>query len=228
MKQKKQVPVMLLVLFTLIVLGVNNYPFIKHNGAGSGYGGGGEGTGEGSSIKSSECHSIEYYIMKGGTYYLEANSHIQALLKLVEQKELYGIDYYRVQLEVYYASINMQRAKQTYERLIDAAESTPYNPVFQARLSAFDYDTFGQEMGFNPVLFDLVRQHLQNGDITGLFKRTYTDMTVMIDLLNRIRDSVYQYRVPLISIFRQLNEQQALTSVFGSYAAGVFQEINQK
>jgi hypothetical protein len=85
-----------------------------------------------------------------------------------------------------------------------------------------------EKNGFNPVLFDLVRHYLQNGDITGMFKRTYADLTGMIDILNKIRESVSRYGLPGISLFRQLNEKQALASVFGSYAAGLFDRINKK
>jgi hypothetical protein len=85
-----------------------------------------------------------------------------------------------------------------------------------------------EKNGLNLVIFNLVRNYLQNGDITGMFKRTYADVTVILDLLVNIRDSVYQYRLPSISLFRQLNESQALASVFGSYTARVFQRINKK
>jgi hypothetical protein len=214
----------LMVSFTAIIFVLNVYPFIYLNGAGSGYGSGGEGESPG--IQAIEDQSIEYYIMVAGTYYLEANTQVQILLKLVEQQEIQGVNYTEVQLVVNRAHNYMQMAKETYERLIRKAEATPYNETVLAELRDFDYDSFMEKNGFNPVLFDLVRQHLQNGDITGMFKRTCSDVTGMIDVLNKIRENVSQYRLPEISIFRQLNEKQALASVFGSYAARVFSEIH--
>jgi hypothetical protein len=225
MKHKQSIFTVLLVTFTAVIFVLNVYPFIKHNGAGGGYGGGGDDGSTG--IQSIDYQSIEYYIQAAGTYYLEANSHLQTLLKLVEQQEIHGVNYFEMQFVVNRALYNMQMAKQTYEQLIRKAEATPYNENFLAQLREFDYDSFMQKNSLNPVLFDLVRQYLQNGDITGMFKRTYADVTVMIDLLVNIRDSVYQYGLPGISLFRQLNEKQALTSVFGSYTARVFSEIHR-
>jgi hypothetical protein len=227
MKPKQKFSVILLVIFSLMVLEVNGHPYINHNGAGGGYGGSAEAYSYGLSIQALDNNSIEYYIMKAGTYYLEANSHIQSLLKLVEQQELYGIDYFRMQLEVYFALNNMKQAKENYRLLIDTAESTPYNEVFLAKLRDFDYDAFEQANEFNAILFSLVRRHLQNGDITGLFKVTYADIIGMIEKLTIIRDSVNQFCLPDISVFRHLNENQALSSIFGSYAACIFQQINQ-
>ena len=224
MKHKQTIFTVLLVTFTAVIFVLNAHPFIKHNGAGGGYGDGGDDGSTG--IQSVDYQSIEYYIQSGGTYYLEANSQVQTLLKLVEQQEIHGVNYFEMQLKVNRAFYYMQMAKQTYEQLIRKAETTPYNENFLAQLRDFDYDSFMQKNSLNPILFDLVRQYLQNGDITGMFKRTYADVTVMIDLLVNIRDSVYQYGLPGISLFRQLNERQALSSVFGSYAARVFSEIH--
>lgn len=224
MKHKQSIFTVLLVTFTAVIFVLNAYPYINLNGAGSGYGEGGDDDSTG--IQSVDYQSIEYYIQAGGTYYLEANSQVQTLLKLVEQQDIHGVNYFEMQFVVNRALYNMQMAKQTYEQLIRKAENTPYNENFLAQLREFDYDSFMQKNSLNPVLFDLVRQYLQNGDITGMFKRTYADVTVMIDLLVNIRDSVYQYGLPGISLFRQLNEKQALSSVFGSYTARVFSEIN--
>ncbi len=223
MKHKHRIFLVLLVLFTAIIFAVNVYPYINFNGVGGGYGSGGQGESPG--IQSVESQSIEYYIQAAATYYLEANSHIQTLLKLVEQQDLQGIDYNKLQSEVKRALVSMQMARDTYGQLIRKAEATPYNETVLVKLRDFDYESFMEKNGLNPILFGLVRQYLQNGDITGMFKRTHADVTVMIDLLVKIRDIVSQYRLPDISLFRQLNETQALSSVFGSYAARVFSEI---
>ena len=223
MKQKHRIFTGLLAAFTAIIFVGNVYPFINFNGAGGGYGSSGQGESPG--IQAVEYQSIEYYIQAAGTYYLEGNSHIQTLLKLVEQQDLHGIDYSMLQSEIKRALVSMQMAKDTYGQLIRKAEATPYNETVLLQLRDFDYESFMEKNGLNPVLFNLARQYLQNGDITGMFKRTHADVTVMIDLLVKIRDIVSQYSLPYISLFRQLNETQALSSVFGSYVARVFSEI---
>jgi len=223
MKHKHQIFMVLMVIFTAILFVLNAYPFINHNGAGGGYEGSGEGGSPG--IQAVENQSIEYYIMAAGTYYLESSTQVQILLKLVEQQDIQGINYTEMQSVVNRALDYMQMAKDTYEQLIHKAEATPYNEAFSAKLRDFDYKSFMGKNGLNPILFDLVRLYLQNGDITGMFKRTYADVTGMVELLIKIRETVSQNLMPDISLFRQLNEKQALSSIFGSYAARVFSEI---
>jgi hypothetical protein len=223
MKHKHFIFMFLMMSYTLIIFVLHVYPFINLNGAGGGYDEGGDGDSPG--IQSSQYPTIEYYVQAGGSYYLEANSYVQILLKLVEQQEIQGINYTEMQVTVCKALDYMQMANEIYEQLICKAEATPYNETVLAKLRNFDYESFVQKNGFNPILFDLIRHYLQDGDITGMFKRTCSDARGMIDMMNKIREDVSQYRLPEISIFRQLNEMQALTSVFGSYAARVFSEI---
>lgn len=224
MKHRHFISMVLFISITVIIFELHVYPFINLNGAGGGYDGGGEGESPG--IQSGQYQTIEYYIQAGSSYYLEANSHVQTLLKMVEQQEIQGINYTEMQVVVHRALNYMQMAKEIYERLICKAEATPYNETVLSKLRDFDYESFVQNNGFNPILFDLVRHYLQNGDITGMFKRTCSDVRGMIELINITREAVSQYRLPEISIFRQLNEMQALSSVFGSYAARVFSEIH--
>lgn len=223
MKHKHQIFMVLMVIFTAFLFVLNVYPFIFANGAGGGYEGSSEGGSPG--IQAVADQSVEYYIMTAGTYYLESSTQVQTLLKLVEQQDIQGINYTEMQSVVNRALNDMQMAKDTYEQLIRKAEATPYNEAFSAKLKNFDYESFAVKNSLNPNLFDLVRLYLQNGDITGMFKRTYADVTNMIDILYKIRESVSQNLMPDIGLFRQLNEKQALSSVFGSYAARVFSEI---
>jgi len=224
MKHKHQIFMVLMVIFTAFLFVLNVYPFINFNGGAGGYG---SGEGDSPGIQAVADQSIEYYIMAAGTYYLESSTQVQTLLKLVEQQDIQGVNYTEMQSVVNRALNYMQMAKDTYEQLIRKAEATPYNATFLAKLRDFDYKSFMGKNGLNPVLFDLVRLYLQNGDITGMFKRTYAEVTDMIDILYKIRESVSQYHMPDISLFRQLNEKQALSSIFGSYAARVFQNINE-
>jgi hypothetical protein len=102
---------------------------------------------------------------------------------------------------------------------------TPYNEAVLALLKGFDYDAYMMENGLNKVLFDIVCQHLQSGDITGIFKITRTNYTKIIQLLEAVKKEVYNNKMPGLSIFRQLNENVDNTSTIGSYTARVFSAI---
>jgi hypothetical protein len=203
-------------LCTLLIIGMNAYPFINNNGAGGGYDGGGGG----GIVKYSD--TIEDYIVKGGGYFLKADSDIKIILRMVELQDLQGIDYREMQTVVNSALENMNNAKQTYEALIQKAGITPYNQAVIDILKNFDYGTFRKENGLNSVIFSRVRSFLQMGDITGIFKHTYSRYLEIIVLLDLIKQSVYRYRLPGLSIFWRLNEKSAFTALFGSYVARVF------
>jgi hypothetical protein len=219
MKQKNLI-LKSLILFLIIFSIYFNLSFgrIKFNGAGGGYD-------EGAGILEIGDQSIESYIIAGAGYYLDANSHIQTLLKMMELQDTPGIDYNTMQLVVENALTNMEKAKATYEKLIQKAENTPYNQAVLERLKDFDYDAFMQENSLNTVLFEAVRQKLQPGDITGIFKSTYSDFNDMIDMLDEINLAVSQNKLPGLSIFWQLNETLARSSTIGSYVVRVFAEI---
>ncbi|UCH95192.1 MAG: hypothetical protein JSV88_33795, partial [Candidatus Aminicenantes bacterium] len=109
--------------------------------------------------------------------------------------------------------------------LIQTAEATPYNEAVLALLKDFNYDAFRLEKGLNKELFDKVRQYLQAGDITGIFKYTYTNYTRIIELLEAVKNDAYNHKMPALSIFWQLNETLDNTSTIGSYVARLFASI---
>jgi hypothetical protein len=202
---------------------MNVYSYIDHNGAGGGYGGGGESSG-GSSI-CSQNNEIEYFIMLGAGHYLDAKTDIQQLLKAVEWQDIRGVNYFEMQYVVESSLFHMKNAKYIYEILISTAEVTPYNEAVLVLLKDFDYDDYMLENGLNKGMFDIVRHHLQAGDITGIFKRTYTDYSNIILLLEAVKKNLYNDKMPGLSIFWQLNETLDNTSTIGSYVARVFKEM---
>lgn len=224
MTHKQLFKIFLFSVFLTMVFVGNGFSFIACNGAGGGYDGG-TGGGQGLSIQASGNQIIEYYIMEGGGYYLEATSGIQSLLKRVEIQDIQGVCYPDLQRLSGNTLYWMQKAKESYEKLILTAEVTPYNQEVLEKLKAFDYDGLKVKYGLNGEVLAIVRGHLQEGDITGLFKRSYSDYMEMIDILKKIKSEVYLYRMPDLSLFLQLNEKQSETSLLGSYVVRVFQEL---
>lgn len=222
MKHKNFISMVLTVICNLILIGMNAYPFINNNGAGSGYG---DGDGSDEVSICSYGSPIDFYIVQGAGYFLEANLDIQSLLRQVELQDLKGVNYNEMQAVLNSAMENMNNAKQTYELLIQTALRTPYNQSVIDILKDFDYESFSKENGLNGTIFDKVRGFLQKGDITGVFKYTYSRCLEIIGLLDTIKQDVYGYRLPGLSIFWQLNERTADVSLFGSYVARIFAGI---
>lgn len=215
-----------LVISISIMVQINLLSYIYHNGSGSGYESGSGGSSVDTGKVSSIYNSIEGYIIEGAGYYLKGNSNIQSLLNLVELQDMNGIDNMELTQLVNNALDNITRARETFAKLIEKAEATPYNPVVIDRLNYFDYETFMTINNLNPFIFKELESYLSRGDITGTFKRSYAGICSMERLLMFIKDGLSMNQMPLLPVFWQLNETCAQTTLFGSYVARVFHEIN--
>jgi hypothetical protein len=216
----------LILLLILLIFNFSAFSRIYHNGSGSGYDDGSGGSSLDTGKVSSISNSIEGYIIDGAGYYLKANAGIQSLLNLVELQDMNGTDDAEMNRSVIAALDNITRAREIFAKLIETAEATPYNPVVIDRLNKFDYDTFMTVNTLNPVIFNELASYLSRGDITGTFKHSYAGLCSLEKLLMSIKEGLSMNQMPLLPVLWQLNETCAQTTLFGSYAARVFYEIN--
>jgi hypothetical protein len=203
----------------VMVLTLNVYSLVCSNGSGQGY----EGVGKSAIGISSP---IETYVIQGAGYFLNAGSAVYQLLTMVELQESQGLDINAMEKVSDSAIANIDKAIETYELLIKTAEATPYNDEIQAELKSFDYEAFAKVYSLNGAVFVEVAMFLKKGDITGLYKRTYTRLKEIAGLLQTIKYDVSRDQLPLIDSFRRLNNAFAETSLFGSYTAQVFTALN--
>jgi hypothetical protein len=209
-------------IISIFSLCFNLYPRISFNGSGGGYGDPGDG--EGLSGNS----TIESLVEEGAGYYLQGNSYIQSFLNQVELQDIKGIDYTELQRLIAGAVEKITNARLAYEKLVETAEKTPYNPVFIDRLKAFDYNSFMNENRLNEVIFKKVEGYLSKGNITGALKHNLSLIKSIQWLLLAVTNYVEFNQMPGPEITWKLNELCAECSLFGSYAARIFQSINQK
>jgi len=101
----KHLILMVTMVFIVMVLSNNNlFSYISCNGSGSGYEGGNGGEGF------TYTTTIETMIIEGAGYYLQANSDIQAILKMVELQDSKETDYQGLQRLVDSALENIANA----------------------------------------------------------------------------------------------------------------------
>jgi hypothetical protein len=224
MRKKKEVRRMnfkaLMGTFILMIFSMNIFSYILQNGSGQGYP---DGDGDKSSVNNI---SIENYVIQGAGYFLQASSCIQSLLNRVEMQDFNGFYFSELEQLVYRAYFNIILARMAYEQLIQLAESTPYNREFISQLKGFDYRSFMEKNGLNAVVFNKVREYLEKGDITGSFKHTYSNLCALENLLWAIKKGIEVNQTPELSLLWKLNETCAETSLFGSYAARIFNAIH--
>ena len=221
MSKPKKTPALCLVMGAVMLLTAhfNAFAYICHNGSGSGFGSPGESAGT--------ANPVEALIIEGAGYYLQANTSIQLLLNRVELQDMNGIDNAELMQLTDNALHSINLARDTYQRLIKTARYTPYNQTIIHRLKHFAYDTFMREKGLNPVTFKELKSYLYRGNITGTFRRTYRCICMIHRLLTSIKMSLSINRQPGMKIYWNLNETCANTTLFGSYAARLFSEINK-
>jgi hypothetical protein len=216
----------LILFYILLFFNFSAFTRIYHNGSGSGYE---SGSGESSATSSKSAtisNPVENYIITGAGYYLKGNAYIQSLLNLVELQDMNGVDDAELAQLVNNALDNITRARETFAKLIETAEASSYNPVVIEGLHYFDYETFMTMNNLNPVVFNELQSYLSCGDITGTFKRSYYKIYNIEWLLVSIQTGLSANNPPGLQVLWQLNELCADTTLFGSYAARVFYEIN--
>jgi hypothetical protein len=215
-KIKNQKCLMGAIALILFVFNINLYSLICSNGSGRGY------EGVGNSVTGS---SIESYIVDGAGFYLNAKLDIETILRLIELKDIQGLDYKILNMVVDSAISDIKTAIGTYDVLIQEASNTPYDEEIQKKLITFDYSSFMLLNGLNKTTFSAVSGFLKYGDITGSFKKTHLDMKNILAMLQTIKGATALNRLPDLSIIWRLNESCCEVSLFGSYVARVFSAI---
>jgi hypothetical protein len=215
---KKPLIIKLLAVIFVLTLFCYAFPYIKNNGAGGGYGGDGESM-DGKNMP------IENYIVEGAGHFLRTKKDIQELLEIVELQDVQGVNFENMNRVVDNALLNINHAIETYDNLIETAESTPYNETVLSKLRYFNYFGYMIENGLNWIVFNKVEAYLRNGNITGVFKHSRSMFLEVRQLLNNIKEELSMQRLPEISVFWKLNETCDEISLFGSYVARVFASL---
>lgn len=211
---KKQTTVKLLTGVLLVFfLGMNIYPWMMGNDGGRGYDGDDSGA---------RGFTIEYHIIQGAGYFLNAYSDALLLSNRVELADLNGLDNQDLQAILGRAIENMEKARDTYAALVDKARRTPYRLEFIQKLLAFDYRGLEKERGLNGNTFAEVTAHLEKGDITGVFDRILARTQALLDLLYRVKEETAATGSPAVPTLWRVNDGFAHALMFGQYAAEVF------
>ena len=210
-----------IVFFLVLYTGV--FPYVMSNGIGIVF-----------SINTigSTTHSLEdslnleTYVIKGASYYLESNTVFQDLLNKIENKDTLGMDYEGWIISTEKTKELIDNAITTYSILIDKAESTSYNYSVLDALARFDYDTFLVKNKLNPVIFSKIKESLSQGDIIGILKTNYANFNEISNMLSSLRNELVNQNLTDLTIILNINEKYSETTLFGSYVARIFNEIN--
>jgi hypothetical protein len=138
---------------------------------------------------------------------------------------LNGLDYNELQTIVNNGLENIRNAKSTYLSLIQAAEETPYNQAVISKLKKFTYPDFMIKHSLNSILFKEVEGYLENGDITGTFKRFYNSCDRIEKLMTAVSGEVSLHRMPELDDLWKINEEASTTLLFGQCISRIFDAL---
>ncbi len=210
---------MIIASFIFILFNMNAYSYVDLNGSGTGY------TSNPPKSIGINNISIEMLIEEGSGYFLKAKANIQSFLNIIEWQDTRDIDYTGLNQVIKNALTNLILARSNYEELIRVAEATPYNLDVLYKLKYFDYDSFMKEFKLNPFIFNVVKDFLLKGDITGTFKYTNGKLKEIESMIQKIQLENASNGLPDISLCWRVNELCAEATLFGSYIARVFKAI---
>ena len=169
--------------------------------------------------------TIKDLIIKSATYFFKGKSNIDLLASRLESADIEAVNFYELQKIVNDALYNMKSARYFYQALKSKADNTPYNKMVISQLTAFDYDSFSAEIGFNGDIFNQVKGYLMTGDVRGTYARLYTYTDNIIDMLETVQKEVYYWNIPGIKNVWKLNQECAHMLLFGQYIAQIFQNL---
>ena len=116
----------------------------------------------------------------------------------------------------------MEQARNTYLQLKNLAAVTPYNQEVIYKLLTFNYDSFQEENGLFPVIFEKVKGFLATGNVTGIYNEFYTYTGHILDLLYTLKKVVDAEIFPDIANVWKVNQKYSEVKLFGQYVAQIF------
>jgi hypothetical protein len=211
----------LLLVFMLFTLHINLKALLFGNESDSAYSPPSPPNGM-SSIRSITLRQL---IADGGSHFFKSAGHINHFFSLVESSEVTGPDYKGVQINLNAAILYLEQARTTYLQLKNLAAVTPYNQEVISKLLNFDYDSFQQENGLFPVIFEKVKGFLAAGNVTGIYNEFYSYTGHILDLLYTLKKDIDAEIFPDISTVWSVNQKYSEVKLFGQYVAQVFYSI---
>lgn len=173
-----------------------------------------------------ESMEIETLVIQGAGYYLESTTVFQDLLNKIENKDILGTDYDGWLTSTAKAKELIDHAIDTYNLLIQKAQITPYNQDILNALAKFDYDAFMNKNNLNPVIYLRIKELLVQGDVIGVLKINYSNFIEISNMLSLLQDNLNEENLTDFSSLLGINEKYSEATLFGSYVARIFSEID--
>jgi hypothetical protein len=161
-------------------------------------------------------------IVNGAGAFLQSVGHYQRFLEKVELSGMDGSNPGELLGLIADALAAMERANDTYYRLVQVSYSLDYDPAVIGKLRSFDYARYRAVNQLNPSVFREVELRLKNGDVRGCYRTFYAYTMDILTRLNGMKSLLESGAVPAIPSCWRLNQRYLEAELFGQYMAEVF------
>ena len=174
----------------------------------------------------SSSKTMRQLVADAASHFFNGNSHIQIFLSRVE---LLDEDEKLSSLESILndAAYDMSKALENYKELVEMAKITHYNECVIQLLKSYDYDGFQKENKILPSVFQDVKDYLIQGDVIGVYRKTYDDTDSICKTIDDLRSSLDLQLCLTIDKIRNLYHMIMKSALFGHYISLVFAQLNQ-
>ena len=176
-------------------------------------------------VSSISSITLRQLIAFGGSHFFKSADYINQFFSLVELSEITGPDYYKLNKTLNTAIYYMEQSRINYLQLKNLASITPYDQEVIYKLLNFNYDSFQEENGLFPVIFEKVKGFLAAGNVTGIYNELYSYTGQILDLLYTLKKDVDSEIFPDISTVWKVNQKYSEVKLFGQYTANIFYSI---
>ncbi|MCP4147851.1 MAG: hypothetical protein GY757_08870 [bacterium] len=208
------------IALAIMMIAVNVFPYIYFNNAGTGY-----DVTSGDQKVMTAGNSINRYIEDIAANFLLAKADILTFSNLYELSDS-SIDYEEWLRVLNSAEDNIKKSMDAYSQLIQLAETTPYNQAVLDKLMNFNYPGFLSKHNLNTGIYLEVEFFLNQGNVTGAFKKIAASLDTISGILTQIKAEVNADTMPGLTDIWRINEEFSTALLFGEYVAMVFSEIN--
>ena len=222
MKAKKFYIRVVIVMFFLLTTSGISFSRIMNNGIENIFDG---DTTTSMSRISEEYTDFELLVVQCAGYYLESTTVFQDLLNKIENKDVLGTDYEGWLISAEKSKEYIDHAIDTYNLLISKAEKTSYNQDILSLLAQFDYDSYMVKNNLNTVVFSKVKEFLIQGDAVEVLQINFINFTEISKKISILIDQLNQKYISDLSVLLEINEKYSESTLFGSYVARIFNEI---
>jgi hypothetical protein len=168
---------------------------------------------------------IENAVIEGAIHYLQANAQADLLLCEYEKSARQPFNFEAALGHADKAIAQLEMSLQEYGKSIDLGQQAGYEETTIQKFKSFNYDGFTTSKSLDNCTMSLVKAYFSSGNILGAYRQNADNIAAILVTLQQVKERLAAGLQPDVSLFWQISQQFALTSLFGSYCTMTAQSV---